>query len=253
MQFLPDSLTMLEAVLLVGTSFFTSLLTAAVGIGGGVALLAVMAQIVPAPAIVPVHGIVQLGSNVGRAGLMRRDIDLRLLAYFMAGSLLGAVAGGQIVVSLPVEYLQLILGLFILYATWGPKPTGATASEKSVIFGGALSTLLTMFVGATGPFVAAVLRPMELGKLPQVATMSACMVVQHALKVAVFGLLGFSFAPYLPLMVMMIALGFVGTLVGRQLLKRVSEKLFKQGLNFVLTLLSLRLLWVAVQSLLAGQ
>lgn len=249
MQLIPEMLSQFDALLLIGTSFFTSMVTAAMGIGGGVALLAVMAQVVPAAAIVPVHGVVQFGSNIGRAGLMWRDIDQKLLVYFIGGSLIGALIGGQIVVSLPVTYLQLILGIFILYATWGPKPGGGNPSTKALAFGGAFSTLLTMFVGATGPFVAAILRPFELGKLGQVATMSICMVVQHLLKVVVFGLLGFSFAPYLPLMAAMIAIGFLGTIAGRKLLHSFSEKLFKHILNGVLTLLALRLLWVAASDL----
>lgn len=245
MDWVPEMLGYLDVIVLVGTSFFTSLLTASMGIGGGIALLAVMAQILPAVAIVPVHGIVQLGSNVGRAAIMRADIDKTLLLYFLGGSLVGAFVGGQIVVSLPVSYLQLILGGFILYAVWGPKPKASQANSGSIVVGGGFSTLLTMFVGATGPFVAAILKPMELGKLGQVATMSACMVVQHLLKVLVFGLLGFVFGDYVPLMAAMIATGFLGTLVGRSLLERTSEELFKKGLNLILTVLALRLLWTA--------
>jgi len=249
---LPESLSVLDAAILVFTSFFTSLLTAAAGIGGGVTLLAVMAQIVPAVAIVPIHGVVQLGSNIGRASLMRGDINWKLLLYFLGGSLIGALVGGQVVVSLPVAYLQLILAVFILYATWGPKPGAAVSSEKGVAVGGAISTLLTMFVGATGPFVAAILKPLGLGRMGQVATMSACMVVQHCLKVLVFGLLGFSFSAYLPLVGLMIVIGFLGTIVGRRLLKKVSEDSFKLGLNIILTLLAVRLLWSGGTLLLSG-
>jgi len=249
MSWFPEVLSNVDVALLIGTSFFTSMLTAAMGIGGGVALLAVMAQIVPVTAIVPVHGVVQLGSNIGRAGLMHRDINWKLLAYFLGGSAVGAIVGGQIVVSLPVPYLQLTLAIFILYATWAPKPGGGKPSTNALAFGGAFSTLLTMFVGATGPFVAAILRPFELGKLGQVATMSICMVVQHLLKVVVFGLLGFSFAPYLPLIAAMIGLGFLGTIVGRKLLHSFSEKLFTHILSGVLTVLALRLLWTAIPAL----
>jgi hypothetical protein len=39
----------------------------AFGIGGGAALLAVMASLVPPAALIPVHGVVQVGSNLGRA------------------------------------------------------------------------------------------------------------------------------------------------------------------------------------------
>jgi uncharacterized membrane protein YfcA len=248
-EFLPEALSGFDAILLVVVSFFTSFLTASVGIGGGVTLLAVMAQILPAAAIVPVHGIVQLGSNVGRAGLMWRDINKPLLIWFTGGSIIGAVIGGQIVVALPVAVLQLILGLFVLYATWGKMPVSSHKSSKNVGVGGAFSTLLTMFVGATGPFVAAILKPLGLGKLGQVATMSACMVVQHLFKVVVFGVLGFAFAPYLPLIVAMILVGFLGTVAGRRVLEKASERVFKHALNAMLTVLAVRLLWVAAQDL----
>jgi len=252
MQLLPEMLSIFDAGFLVISSFFTSLLTAAAGIGGGVTLLAIMAQIMPVAAIVPVHGIVQLGSNVGRAGLMRSFVDRKLLLYFAGGSLVGAFVGGQLVVTLPVAYLQLTLAVFILYATWGPKLSGLSSVHSGLAIGGGLSTLLTMFVGATGPFVAAILKPFRLGRHAQVATMSACMVVQHSLKVLVFGLLGFSFAPYLPLMAVMIAVGFIGTIVGGKLLHKLSEHLFKILLNSLLTVLALRLLWIAAEPLLAG-
>lgn len=240
---IPESLSFYEFWLLAGLSFFTSMLTAAIGIGGGSLLLAVMAQVLPVKAIIPVHGVVQLGSNFGRAAVMLPHVEKRLFVWFLLGSLIGAIAGGQIVFSLPVDILRLILGTFILYAAWGPKLGGLAKSEKMLAVGGFFSTMLTMFVGATGPFVLAMLKPFGLSPMGVVASTAGCLVVQHSLKVLVFGLLGFAFAPYLPLMALMIGLGFVGTLVGRKILLKVDEKLFKRALNIVLTLLALRLLW----------
>lgn len=248
LELLPNTLSTLDAVILVGVSFLTSMLTAAVGIGGGMLLLAVMAQILPVPTIVPVHGVVQLGSNVGRAFILRPNIDGRIFLYFLGGSILGAILGGQIVVTLPVMYLQLILATFILFSTWGPKPRSNMVGENGLMFGGFFSTLLTMFVGATGPFVAVTLKRLGLDKLTHVATMAACMSTQHALKVVAFSLLGFAFTQFLPLMVLMIATGFLGTLVGGQLLDRLSEQTFSTLLKWVLTLLAFRLLWKALGS-----
>ncbi|MFC3052071.1 sulfite exporter TauE/SafE family protein [Kordiimonas pumila] len=248
---LPETLSNIDVIIMAVTSFFTSLLTAAVGIGGGMVLLAVMAQLMPVQAIVPIHGVVQLGSNAGRAIIMRPHIDWRLIVYFLIGSLIGGFLGGQVVVTLPVAYIQLILGCFILYSTWVPKRIGAGSkpNEKSLFLCGLFSTLLTMFVGATGPFVSVVIKRMELGKLRQVGTMSACLVVQHLIKVFVFGLLGFAFAPYVGFILILVGIGFIGTLVGRQLLERVSEALFIKILNAVLTVLACRLLWVAARDL----
>ena len=65
--FLPTALTVIDAVLLVIASLATSFLTAAFGIGGGFTLIALMALLPPA-ALIPIHGIVQLGSNAGARG-----------------------------------------------------------------------------------------------------------------------------------------------------------------------------------------
>lgn len=246
MPLIPESLHFTEFWLLVGISFFTSFITAAIGIGGGSVLLAVMAQVVPAGAVIPVHGIVQLGSNVGRAAALYRSVDRDLLGWFVGGSLVGALIGGRIVVTLPVGALQLVLGAFILYSAWGPKLRGLARSTRTLAVGGLLTTTLTMFVGATGPLVMSMLRPFPLPPVGLVATMAGCVAAQHLLKVLVFGLLGFAFGPYVPLMALMIGLGFLGTLAGRHVLLRVDPKKFALVLNIVLTVLAVRLIGQAL-------
>ncbi len=85
-----DAMSMSSSVVLVVTSFFTSMMTATLGIGGGVLLLAVMAGTMPVSALIPVHGLVQLGSNGNRALMMARHIDWSMLKYFSLGAIVGA-------------------------------------------------------------------------------------------------------------------------------------------------------------------
>ncbi len=51
---------------------------------------------------------------------------------------------------------------------------------------------------------------------------------------------------YAPLILSMIATTVVATWIGRKLLDRVPEKLFRMILKVILTLLALRLMWVAL-------
>jgi uncharacterized membrane protein YfcA len=78
------------------------------------------------------------------------------------------------------------------------------------------------------------------------------MVLQHGLKIAVFGLLGFNYAPYLPLVIGMIVTGFLATLVGRRVLHGMGDGRFRLALTILLTVLGLRLLWTAGSILLRG-
>lgn len=254
MTLIPEALSLFDAALLVGVSFFTSFLSASMGLGGGVALLAVMAQVMPVTALVPVHGVVQLGSNAGRVFLMREHIVWRIVLYFLLGSLVGGLVGGQIVVALPAATLQLVLGLFVLYSLWGPMPKPSADHKGMGVVGlsGAMSTLLTMFVGATGPFVAVVVKMFSLSRFAHVGTFSACMVGQHLVKIVVFGFLGFAFGAYLPLMAAMVATGFLGTWVGKHFLVKSTDERFGRWLNIILTLLAARLLWKAAEGLAGG-
>jgi uncharacterized membrane protein YfcA len=239
---LPESMSWASFYSLVFLSCFTSFMTASAGIGGGMLMLAVLAQVLPIKAIIPVHGLVQLGSNMGRTLIMFSQVHWLYFFWFALGSIIGAIIGGQLVISLPIKVLQMLLGSFILFTVWGPSFINKRSGNPTLIIGGLVSTFLTMFVGATGPFVIAVLKSFGLSREGLVATSAAFLVLQHALKVLVFGLLGFAFHSYLPLITLMIASGFIGTMIGRQLLLKIDEAVFQKMLIVVLSVLALRLI-----------
>lgn len=240
--FIPPDLSPVFALVLVLVSFITSGIAAAIGLGGGIALLAVMAMAMPMAVLIPVHGVVQLGSNAGRALVQARHVDWSVLLWVTLGGLLGAWTGGQIVVSLPDAPLKLALGAFVLWSVWGRKPTFDKLPRSLLALAGFVAAMLTMFFGATGPFIAGVVHPVTKIRHTFVATHAACMTFQHLLKVIVFGLLGFAFGPWLPLMIAMLVTGFFGTLAGSMLLGRMPEETFRTGFRIVMTLLAINLM-----------
>ena len=240
---LPEGLSLAAAALLVVASFFTSALTAAFGVGGGVAMLALMGLFVPVAALIPVHGAVQLGSNTGRAWHQRAHVRLDVAAPFVAGSLIGAAAGVFLVVQLPDAVLKLVLGIFIIAVTWAKIPGIEGLGRAGLAAGSAALALLTMLVGATGPLLAAFFSQILSGdRKALVATHAAGMTVQHALKILVFGLAGFAFWEWLPLVGAMIGSGYLGTMYGSRLLDRLPEESFRRWFRIGLTLLALDLL-----------
>lgn len=228
------------ALVLIAISFVSSLMTAAFGIGGGAVMLAVLATLLPAPAIIPVHGLVQLGSNTGRSLLFFKHIKWSQLAPFTLGAVIGIVLGGRFVVQLDAGVLQIAVGSFILWTVLAPVPA---LMRRSVLITGALSSFLTMFVGGTGPFVAAYVKTLGLDRVTHVATHAAMMTLQHLLKTIAFGVLGFAFAQWLGFTLVLIASGFLGTVAGRSVLLRIDEVLFKRVLNVILAVLALRLIY----------
>ena len=113
--------------------------------------------------------------------------------------------------------------------------------------------LLSMFVGATGPLMSVILAQILANdRKALVATHAAAMTVQHGLKIVVFGLAGFAFWDWLPLIAAMIAFGFLGTVYGTRLLDRLPEESFRRWFKIGITVLALELLWQGLESWLSS-
>lgn len=232
--------------LLTLSAAFTSFFTACFGIGGGVMLLGVIAQVLPPQLIIPLHGVVQLGSNGGRAALGWRHIEWRLIAAFFPGAILGALLGSVVLVALPPSVMYLTIAAFILYSCWGPKLPKMVFGTLGTLAAGAITTFISLFAGATGPLVAAFIKQLEVDRFRTVATFAMAMSLQHGVKIAVFEGMGVSLADWWPLLVCMILSGTVGTWIGFKMLKRVADKHFQTAFSIVLTLLAIRLIWQAI-------
>ena len=245
---LPPAMSLLDAGLLVAASLVTSFISAAFGIGGGFTLIALLALFLPPAALIPVHGNVQLGSNAGRVGVMLKQVVWRPVLPFVIGTVIGASLGAMVVVQLPPWAVQLALGIFIIWAVFAKLPP---IQQRYILLGGVVSSFLTMFFGATGNFIAAMVKTMNLDPVPHVATHSLMMTFQHLAKVLIFGLIGFQFGPYMILIIGMLISGFIGTIIGSRFLTKAGGRYFKPVLNTILSLAAARLIWAGVEGLLA--
>lgn len=242
-EFLPEGIGTGVALLLVVASFFTSALTASFGVGGGLAMLALMGAFVPVAALIPVHGAVQLGSNTGRAWYQRAHVRRDIFLPFAVGSILGAAVGVFVVVQLPDAVMKLVLGGFILVIAWARIPGVERIGRSGLAVASVVLSVLSMIFGATGPLLNSVLAQfMPDDRKALVATHAATMTVQHLLKVVVFGFAGFAFASWLPLVAAMIASGLLGTVYGSRMLDRMPQKAFSFWFRVLISALALDML-----------
>lgn len=245
---LPDSLPLTVALFLLASSALASMISASLGAGGGVLLLVLMANWLPLTAIIPVHGMIQLGSNIGRVGLTRKHIDWKVIAVFAPGVIAGSLLGAWLLVDLPSEVLQVCIAGFVLYLCWGPALPKGSFGPAGIFLASAVTSFVSLFVGATGPLVAAFIKQIHTDRFITVATFAMAMTLQHTPKVLVFSVAGFSFPEWVPFIVAMIASGFAGTWIGLHVLRSISNHKFNRAFNIVLTALALRLLWQAASA-----
>lgn len=245
--FLPDGISLFVAGMLLLASLTTSLCTAAMGAGGGVILVSVMSLWLPPMALIPVHGMVQVGSNIGRTAMTWRHVHWPTIGWFLPGVIVGTVLGGLLLVRLPEALWQLVIALFVLYLCWGPPLPRRAVGPRGIALVGALTSFAGLFVGSSGPLVAAYLKQLHNRRFTNVATYAVAMVAQHGPKVLVFAVAGFAFGQWLPLIAGMMASGALGTWLGLRLLGRLSDKGFKLIFDLLLTALAMRLLWLSAQ------
>jgi uncharacterized membrane protein YfcA len=103
-----------------------------------------------------------------------------------------------------------------------------------------------MFVSATGTLLAPLIAGTAPNRYGQVATFGALISITHVAKLVAFGFLGFAIGRYVPLMAAMIATGAVGNWLGERALDRMGEQHFRLVFRTILTLLGLRLMWMAI-------
>jgi len=239
---LPSELSITAAIVLTATSFLTSAISATFGLGGGVAMLIALLSFTPPVVALPLHAIIQIGSNAGRAAMMKRYIMKDIVLWFIPGTILGILIACQLFFSLDASWLQIILAVFILWCVWAPKLSARSVSTKTYFTIGTVTSFATLFLGATGPLLGVFLTPNRYGRDATVSTHAACMMLQHIVKVIAFGFLGFVILDWIPLVATMIVSGLFGTWIGGKLLQHIPEAAFTICFKIVLSLLALRLL-----------
>lgn len=233
----------MNELILITISFFTSLGTAVLGLGGGLILIACMPGLVPPVAIIPVHSVAQLASNFSRAAFDLQSIRWEYGLSFFAGSLIGGALAAQLAVQISLDYIPLFIAAFILFNVWG-KGIRISKRIKGEFFTiGFIQTSLGMLVGATGPMGHATLIRKQIEKDQLVVTSALFMTITHAIKIVLFLFLGFSFAQYWMLCLGMVTAVIAGSYLGTHMRRRVPERHFRLVLKVLLTVLALRMIY----------
>jgi uncharacterized membrane protein YfcA len=232
--------------LLCGASVATGALSAVVGMAGGITLLALMLLFMDPLVAIPIHGVVQLVSNLSRTVAQREHVRWSLLACFGAPLLPMAFAGIALSRLVPRSAAEIAIGVFVLVATWRPAwlrfgRIGRGGPERRMLAAGSVVGFFSTTVGATGPIAAPFFLRLGLDRRGLIGTQAASQTLQHLAKIAVFGAVGFAFRDFALPLAALSATAIAGTWLGTRLLDRVSEADFRALYMGVLTVVALRL------------
>lgn len=238
----------LALALLLVTGLLASTLSGVLGMGGGVTLLGVMTAVLPAPALVPVHGVVQLVSNATRTLALLRHVAWRFFALYAPTLLLGFVGATLLWSGDKLTYLRPGIGVFLLAflasRRWAPVLRNPPRWVYPLL--GLGVGFSSVWIGATGPLLAPFFLRDDLEPEQVIATKAACQSLGHLLKIPAFLLLGFDYGAHALLLGSLVVTVIVGTLVGRAILGRLDRRLFERLFEGLLLVLAV---WLIVGAL----
>jgi uncharacterized membrane protein YfcA len=228
-------------------AFFTAVLSAVVGMAGGMTLLAVMLLFLPPLAAIPLHGAIQLASNFSRSVIQREHARYDLLWRYGWPLLPMGALGLLVATEIPERALEAAIGAFVLVATWRPswlalgaRLGGGTNARFTAL--GFAAGFLNVTIGATGPLVAPFFLNLGLSRQAVIGTQAGVQALGHVAKIALYAGFGFAFREHLALLALCGACTIAGTWIGSRLLDHISERAFTRLYKSVLTVLALQLL-----------
>ena len=223
-------------------TFFTSTIAGIVGVGGGMMLIVILPSFLPLNALIPIHGLTQVSSNLSRAIFGYKDVQYEVIPKFLLGSAIGIGMFAAVLNLISLEYVPLFIGVYILLSLWSEKFNEKIKRYESYFLAGFFQTGLSMVVGATGPLTMTLLFKDYEDKNKVVATGAALMSITHILKVFVFMYFGFVFFDYIGVIVAMIIGAITGSWVATKLRDKIDGKKFTMILKVLLSALAIQVI-----------
>ncbi len=208
--------------------------------GGGALILLPIVGFYLSPSVVA--PVVNLGNMIGRPArliLFWKDIQWKLVAFFVPSALLGAVVGAFIFVQLESDWIQLLLGMFLISTAFqfrfGKKKTSFSMKMWYFIPLGFVVTLISTLFGATG----AVLNPfylnMGLVKEKLIATKTANSFFAGFAQLGSYTFLGVLHGELWGYGILIGLGAIIGNIFGKRLLSKMSDERFRKLVVFIMT------------------
>ena len=222
--------------------FLAAVCNAAFAAGGAQIVLAVTSAVLPVSAIVPVHSTLLAGSTFTRLWLFRSFIDTGVVRSFLIGSVIGAALGARTYLQLPEALLAIVISVLMLVGVWLPKVRWRPRLRHPWVVVGFLHTLIsTLF--AYGAILQAVILQTRLDRKQIMGTMAGCLSGMALFKISAYVYYGFDYRPYLLVITCGIVVSFAGTWLGKMIIDRISERVFRFTFRALVSVAAIRLLY----------
>lgn len=227
-------------------TFLISAATLLTGFGVGTVLTPTFTFFYDVKTAVFLVAVVHLANNLLKLGLFVKHIDKTVLWRFGFISIAGALAGSFLQGVFQAVIVKYVLALFLIasgISEFTPKDVSFKLPRKFDILGGFFSGLMGGLIGNQGAIRSAYLLNYNLTKEGFIATATAIAVVVDLgrIPVYIYGQAAQTQHAVLTLLIVTLV-AFTGTLIGRQLLSKISFVQFRKIVAVCLILTGIMLI-----------
>jgi len=230
-------------VILTLSAFCCSVIAGMMGVAGGVLFLGILASFVETTYVVPLYAVVMIVSTSSRSVLFRKHINWRIVLRYAMGLLPGAFLGIFVFRLLPKDLIKLLMGVFILVAVFLPVTKKENLLDAGIFYPvGLVAGFIGIFFGASGPFTSSFYIRQGIIKEALIATKATCALMDHMMKISLFGLIGINVLTYGNLILYLVLAVIPGIYVGKRLINKISDKTFMVAFKVLLCILAGRII-----------
>lgn len=212
-------------------SFASWFLSSLAGGGTPLLLIPIIGFCLGSAAIPPVLTIGMLLGHPQRIFLYWQYIDWRVMRWYLPGAIIGASLGAFVFTQIHLQWLPIILALFLLTSTLsyglGEQKQFFKVHAWYFLPAGFIYAFLSGIMGSMGPLLNPLYFNYGLVKEPMIATKSANVMIVHIAKVITYAVFGAFTLPYLGYGLLLGIAALPGNYIGQQVLKKLSQQQFR--------------------------
>lgn len=180
--------------------------------------------------VLGITGVFHVASNLSKIILFKKGVDKKLLLTMGIPALVFVGLGALLSKYINVSVAELIMACFliILSSTLLIKEITIKPTLTNAISGGILSGFLAGLIGTGGAIRGLTLTAFNLNQQAFIATSAIIDLGVDGTRSIIYAFNGYVHLHDLYLILLLFIVSFIGTWIGKKLLTRVSEKVFKR-------------------------
>ena len=192
--------------------------------------------------VLGITAVFHIFSNLSKLVLFQKSIEKNIAFRLGIPAVISVFLGAMLIEYIPVNESEVLINAVILLIALysiSPKAKSIQQTNTNLYIGGGVSGFLAGLIGTGGAIRGLVLTAFNLEKEVFIATSAMIDMGVDSTRAFVYILNGYFTKDHLILIPFLIAISFIGTYIGKIILKRIPEKMFHYLVLGIILMVSL--------------